>query len=98
MYPSVESSASRTQQHVLGLIDAAGQPVRSSLVGVHLLHQRAVGAPDVFRPSPRIKPQDLVRLLLGHRALARRLTAPRTSVSLEVFTPSGRPAVEISFE
>lgn len=98
MYPVESASASSTHQYVPGLVDPAGEPVRSTLVGMNLLHQRAVRTPDLLRPSPRIKPQDLVRLILGHRALARRVSMPRMSVALEVFTASGRPAVQISFD
>lgn len=97
MYSSVETSG-LPDQNVLGLIDPAGEPVRTASVGMQLLHQRAMRAPDFVRSGPRIKPQDLVRLILGHRALARRVTAPKTRIALQVFSPGGSPAVLISFE
>lgn len=84
------------EKYFLGLVDASSQVRRSPLVGVEFLHQRAVGASDFRVGSARFKPQDLMRLFFGHRAMARRLSAPRTRVFLDVLTPAGRPAVEIS--
>jgi hypothetical protein len=45
---------------------------------------------------PRFTPQDLVSLLFRQRARARIAALPRVSISVSVFTPSGRPAVQIS--
>lgn len=45
---------------------------------------------------PKLTPQDLVSLLFRQRARARIAALPRVSVSISVFTPSGRPAVQIS--
>ena len=86
------------EKYFLGLVDTSSQVRRAPLVGVEFLHKGAVGAADFRIGSARFKPQDLMRLFFGHRAMARRLSAPRTQVFLDVFTPSGRPAVEISFE
>lgn len=86
------------KQKVPGLVDAGREIRRAPLVGVQFLHESPVSAADRFRAGARFKTQDLVRLFLGHRADARRLTRPRTRVFLDVYTPSGVPAVEISFE
>ena len=86
------------KQNFLGLVHPGREIRGASLVGVELLHQSPVRASDFRVGGARFKPQDLMRLFFGHRAMARRLSAPRTQVFLDVFTPSGRPAVEISFE
>ena len=81
------------EKSFLGLVDAGSQVRRPPLVGVQFLHERAVGTADLRIGSARFKPQDLMRLFFGHRAMARRLTAPKTRVFIDVFTPAGRPAV-----
>lgn len=86
------------KKNFLGLVDAGREIRRPPLVGVQFLHERAVGSPDVRIGSARFKPQDLMRLFFGHRAMARRLSAPKTRIFIDVFTPAGNPAVEISFE
>lgn len=86
------------EKNFLGLVDAGREIRRPPLVGVQFLHETAVSSPDFRIGSARFKPQDLMRLFFGHRAMARRLSAPRTRVFLDVLTPAGRPAVEISFE
>lgn len=42
------------------------------------------------------KPQDLVAMLFRQRARARLAALPRVMVHVSVFTPAGRPAVQIS--
>jgi hypothetical protein len=90
--------ASLTLLHkdVLGLVDASGKAAGAAGIRMNALHQGPVGFPDRVLARPRLKPQDLVGLLLRHRARARRAALPRVEISLSVFTPSGRPAVEIS--
>ncbi len=83
------------QKDVLGLIDASGKAARAAGIRVNALHQSPVGFTDRLLARPRLKPQDLVGLLLRHRARARRAALPRVTVTLSVFTPAGRPAVEI---
>ena len=83
------------QKDVFRLIDAARKVRRSPLVGVKLLHEVPVGPADGLGLRARLKPQDLVRLLLRHRAALNIGPRPRVSVALSVFTPSGKPAVEI---
>ena len=86
------------QEGVLGLVDTRGQPRRAALVGVQLLHQRAMRAADGLLVRPGLKAKDLVGLFLGHRARSRRAALPRTRISISVFTPAGLPAVKISLE
>lgn len=44
----------------------------------------------------KLSPQDLVAMLFRQRARARQAALPRVTVHVSVFTPSGRPAVQIS--
>jgi hypothetical protein len=85
------------QKNVLGLVDAGREVRRPALVGVELQHQGPMGTPDLVRPGARLKPQDLVRLLFRHRARLRPAVRPRVGIALSVFTPAGKPAVEIRF-
>lgn len=87
---------SSLKKDVLGLVDAGGKPATAPGIRVDALHQGPVGLADRLLARPRLKPQDLVGLLLLHRARARRAALPRVAVTICVFTPAGRPAVEIS--
>ena len=95
---SVQRSAMTVQQEILRLVDAARKIRRPALVGVKLLHQPAVSGPDVVRTRSWLKPQDLVSFLLRHRAVLKIGPAPVVRTSLSVFTPSGKPAVQIGCE
>lgn len=86
------------QQEVFRLVDAARKIRRPALVGVKPLHQPPVSRPDVVRTRSWLKPQDLVSFLLRHRAVLKLGPAPEVRISLSVFTPSGKPAVQIGFE
>ena len=86
------------QQEVLRLVDAARKIRRPAQVGMKALHQAPVSGPDVVRSRSWLKPQDLVSFLLRHRAVLKIGPAPLVRVSLSVFTPSGKPAVEIGFD
>jgi hypothetical protein len=86
------------KQNFFGLVDAGREIRRAPLVGVQFLHESPVRAPYLERARTWFKTEDLQRLFFGHRAAARRLAKPRTVVFLDVFTPAGLPAVEISFE
>ena len=88
-------SLSLLHKDVLGLVDASGKTAGAPGVRVDALHQSPVGFADRLLARPRLKPQDLVGLLLRHRARARRAALPRVAITLSVFTPAGRPAVEI---
>ena len=87
-----------TEQNFLGLVDSSGEIRRPALVGMELQHERSMRAPYLRRARAWFDSEDLTRLFLGHRAFARRLASPRTRIFLDVFTPGGIPAVEISFE
>ena len=86
------------QQHVFRLVDAARKVRRPTPVGVKLLHQGPVGRTDDVRLRSWLKPQDLVRFLLRHRAALKIGPAAPVRISLSVFTPAGKAAVQIGFE
>ena len=54
------------EQRVLGFVDASRKVVRAPLVGMEFLHQRPMGAGDVFGLGAGLKAKDLVGLLLRH--------------------------------
>ncbi len=83
------------QQNFLGLVDPRREVRRAPLVGMEFLHERAVGGSDLLRRGAGLKAKDLIGLLLRHYSRPRASVAPRVSVRLSVFTPSGKPAVEI---
>jgi len=82
------------EKRVLGLVDAGRKVVRPPLVGMEFLHQRPMGAGDVFGLGAGLKAKDLVGLLLRHWP-ARRAAPPRCRIGLRVLTPAGIPAVKI---
>ncbi len=86
------------EQNFLGLIHAGREIRRAPLIGVQFLHESPVRTSYLERARTWFKTEDLQRLFFGHRAAARRLARPRTRIFLDVFTPAGLPAVEISFE
>ena len=87
------------EQNFLGLVHPGREIRRPPLVGMQFLHERPVSRTDLLDARPRLHPKDLVSFLLGHRASGPSPFArPRCRVLLEVFTPAGKPAVEISFE
>ena len=87
-----------SEQPVLSLVDFRSQERRAPLVGMHGLHQPAVGRPDFRLSGAGKKAKDLIGLLVSHGARIRRAARPRCTITLDVFTPAGYPAVEISFE
>ena len=80
---------------VSGRVDARSPLDRSALVGMPPFHQRPMSRADLLQGRPALKPQDLVGLLLRHRPWIRRTARPRVGISLSVYTPGGRSAVEI---
>src|ERR1700722_1055952 len=91
-------SAMAAKQNILGLIDEAREVRRPPLVGMQFLHERSVGAANLAGVRSGLKVKDLIGLLFrhfsaGHRGAA---AAPRSRVTLRVFTPAGLPAVKIS--
>jgi len=88
-----------SEKNVLGLIDSGREIRRAPLVGMEFLHEHAMGLPDLRGARPRLHAKDLIGLLFSHFAAARRSpAAPRTRVTLRVFTPAGLPAIKIRCE
>ena len=87
------------KKHVLGFVDPGSKIVRPPLVGMQFLYEGAMSARDVLRAGSRLQAKDLISLLFGHFAAARRASgAPRTRIVLRVFTPAGLPAIKIRCE
>ena len=84
------------QENVLGFVHLGRESADPARIRMQLLDERTMGSTDRLFPRPRIKAQDLVRLLFRHRARSRRAGLPRVAVSISVFCPSGRSAVQIS--
>ena len=87
-----------SKQHILRFIDAGSQIRRAALVGMYPLHEAAVGRADFRLSGAGKKAKDLIGLLISHGARIRRAARPRCTIALDVFTPAGNAAVEISFE
>ena len=87
-----------TENSVLRFIDLGGQSGGSASIGVNLLHQSAVGLANFRLAGSRLKPKDLIRFARAHAARTRRRALPLCMISLDVVTPSGMRAVEISFK
>jgi len=84
------------KKNVFGLVHASGEIRRSPLVGMQLLHQRAVSPANLGFVRPGLKAKDLIGFLLRHWSGGmRRATLPRCRIALRVLTPSGHPAVKI---
>ena len=83
-----------SKKDFLGLVDTSGQVGRPPLVGMQLFHQRAVRAGDSVGARAHVQAKDLIGLLFGHFAAARR-SPPRCRILLRVLTPAGIPAVKI---
>ena len=86
------------KKDITGSVDTSSHLRRAPLVGMDFLHEHPVRSTNFLGARPRLHPKDLVSFLLGHRVGRRRSEAPRVRVILEVFTPSGKPAVQISFK
>ncbi len=84
------------QQDFPRLVDASREIRRPSLVGMEFLHQGAMRLSDLIEARTRLKPQDLVGFLFRHYARLRMSARPRVTISLSVFTPTGKPAIKIS--
>ena len=71
----------------------SAQGSRAAAVGIDLLQKPAAGL-----ASTRLKPQEVVGFLRVHAARTRRRALPVRIVTLEVLTPAGARAVEITFQ
>ena len=85
-------------KNILGLVNLGREKGGSAIVRVDSLHKPPVSLADLIRPRSRGKTKNLIGLLLGHGARARRAAMPRARVRLSVFAPTGYPAVKIGFQ
>lgn len=86
------------EQNVARLVDASSQKRVSSHVGMNALHQAAVSLSDLRNGRSTFKTKDLIGLLLGHGARARRSSLPPVSIRLRAVAPDGKLAVKISLK
>lgn len=86
------------QENILGFALPVGEtsPASPTTKRETMLNQTLGQRLGARTSRPKLTPQDLVSLLFRQRARARIAALPRVSVSVSVFTPSGRPAVQIS--
>lgn len=87
-----------TEKDILRRIEPRRKRVRAAPVRVGILHQPSVGGPYLTLRGARLKAKDLVGFLRVHWTRIGRATLPRVLTRVEVFTPAGKPAVEIRFE
>ena len=87
-----------TENSVLRFVDLGGESGGAAPVGMDLLHQPAVRLANFRLAGARLKPKDLIGFLRTHAARTRRRAMPLCLVSMDVVTPSGMRAVEISFK
>jgi hypothetical protein len=69
---------------------------------MQFLHQPSMSAADFVAPRASLQAKDLIRLLRRHFAARRRAamlaSTPSCRCVMRVFTPSGKPAVKITFQ
>lgn len=85
------------EQNVARLVDTGGKRRGSSHVGMQALHQAAVSLSDLRNGRTAFKTKDLIGLLLGHGARARRTSLPRVSVRVRAVAPGGEFSVKVGF-
>ena len=86
------------EKNALGLVDASRQEIRAAAIRMDALHKAPMGLTDLLRVGAGRKTKDFIGLLLGHGARTRRASCPRALVRLRVFTPAGKPAVQVCFQ
>src|ERR1700754_704449 len=90
------------KKNVLGLVHAGGEIRRAPLVGMKFLHEPSVSAADLLAPRAGLQAKDLISLVRRHFAARRRAAilaaTPACPCALRVLTPSGKPAVQITFQ
>jgi hypothetical protein len=78
--------------------DNVKQGFRKPLDGRDVFYHKPIRTADFFKSRTGLRTQELLRLLWGAKpSLSRRPDEPRKRIDLQVFTPSGRPAVDICF-
>jgi hypothetical protein len=90
-----------SKQGILGLVYSRSEIRRSPLVGMEFLHQGAVSPADLTVRRPRLQAKDLISLLFRHfpgRRTADVTTLPPCPFVMRVLTPSGKPAIKITFQ
>ena|SRR6188768_3682754 len=101
-YPSKSSAMSQSRVGSFAMtaqeVPEGNYNLRKPLDGNDILYHRPLRTADFFRSRTGLKTQEMLRLLWGAKpTLLRRSEAPRRRIGLQVFTPSGRPAVDICF-
>lgn len=76
----------------------SAQGSRAASLGIDLLQKPAVGLASARLAGAKLKPQEVVGFLRVHAARTRRRALPLRTVTLEVLTPAGARAVEITFQ
>ena len=92
----VEYQRCRLKRTSLAWLTRAARYVDPPWSGWSFFISVAMRLADLVGARPRLKAQDLVGFLFRHRAGVRPRARPRVRVALSVFTPAGKPAVEIS--
>lgn len=83
----------------MSLLDPTGESLFAPLSSLDQplgLGRRQAAATSGPRLAPRLSPREMIELLFRHRAKTRMAALPRVKVSLSVYTPSGRSAVQMS--
>jgi hypothetical protein len=86
------------EKPVLSLVEFRREERRPAPIRMNPHHEPSVGRPDFRLTGAGRKAKDLIGLLISHGARIRRAARPRCTIALDVFTPAGKAAVEISFE
>ena len=94
----VEYKAMTAHQDALEFLNA-GYGNRKPMAGLEFLYQKPLRTSDFFRSRAGLRAQELLRALLGARTpmLPGEPAIPRQNVTLQVFTPAGQKAVEVTF-
>ena len=86
------------EKPILRLVDPGGEESGPALIGMNALQQATMRGPDVGLASARRKAKDLIGFLVSHGARIRRAARPKTDIFINVVTPAGEPAIEISLD
>jgi len=86
------------QKPLFGFVDLRRKERTAAPVRMEPLHEAPVRGSDLPFAGAWLKTKDLVGLFFAQGTRSRRTALPRTRVLVDVFTPTGRPAVEISFD
>ena len=87
-----------TEKLIFGFVDLRGESGRPSSIGMDLLHQAPVRFSDFRIAGTRLNAKDLVGFVRVYAERARRRASPARVTVLDVVTPAGLRAVEITFQ